>query len=297
MGYLSCKFIETPFRNRSRFARKHVFGFAAASGAVLLTVGGAFATSKDGLVGRRFSPEVLAYDAGRLDFSPERGRCHPDQGLAPPEKACVFGGKVEDTVVWGDSHGIELAYALGSPAHPLRSLTYSGCSPATGLVMPERPTCVSHNALVLDYLTSSTRIRTVILASFFEANLNNPQYRRGMLESIRALQRSGKTVFLLGPVPAEVGEDLPHYLLMTGHRETRVQDYRTRQASTLRYVQWLERSGVHVLRPSDAFCSTTTCRLTIGDRPILFDSNHLSVSAARALARRFAPLIWPSKAP
>jgi peptidoglycan/LPS O-acetylase OafA/YrhL len=297
VGYLSWKFIETPFRNRSRFARKHVFGFAAASGAILLTVGGAFALSKDGLVGRRFSPEVLAYDAGRLDFSPERGRCHPDQGLAPPEKACVFGGKVEDTAVWGDSHGIELAYALGSPVHPLRSLTYSRCSPAMGLNVPGRPACVRHNALVLDYLTASTRIRTVILASYFAWNLENPHYRRGMLESIRALQRSGKTVFLLGPTPAEVGEDLPHYLLLTGNHEIRVQDYRTRQASTIRYVRWLERSGVRVLWPSDAFCSTTTCRLTVGDRPILFDGHHLSVSAARDLARRFTPLIWPSAAP
>ena len=297
MGYLSWKFIETPFRNRSRFARKHVFGFAAASGAILLTVGGAFALSTDGLVGRRFSPEVLAYDAGRLDSSPERDRCHPLDGLAPPEKACVFGGKTEHTALWGDSHGIELAYALGSPAHPLRSLTYSGCPPATGFIVPERPACVGHNALVLDYLRASTRIHTVILASFFAWNLDDPHYRRGMLESIRALQRSGKTVFLLGPTPAEVGEDLPHYLLLTGNREIRVQDYRTRQASTIRYVQWLRRSGVVVLWPSDVFCSPTTCRLTTGNRPILFDSHHLTVSAARDLAGRFTPLIWPPAAP
>jgi hypothetical protein len=163
--------------------------------------------------------------------------------------------------------------------------------------VPERPACVGHNALVLDYLRASTRIHTVILASFFAWNLDDPHYRRGMLESIRALQRSGKTVFLLGPTPAEVGEDLPHYLLLTGNREIRVQDYRTRQASTIRYVQWLGRSGVVVLWPSDVFCSTTACRLTTGNRPILFDSHHLTVSAARDLARRFTPLIWPPAAP
>ena len=292
VGYLSYRFIEQPFRGRPPFQRKYVFGVAATATASLLLVGGVFAHSADGLRNRGFSRAVLAYDAGRLDVSPYRAACHPLDGLAPPEKACVFGGKVADTAVWGDSHGVELAYALGRPTHSLQALTYSGCSPAIGFRVASRPGCDQHNALVLRYLETAPHIRTVIVASYYAPNVDNPGYREGMTKVVATLLRRGKVVIVIGPTPGEGYESLPRQLILTGQPDIPVAAYRNGQAHTLQFLKTLAVLGARVLQPSDYLCSESVCHLTLVDRPILFDGHHLSMAGSSYLASRFTPLIW-----
>ncbi|QNQ10243.1 acyltransferase [Sphingomonas alpina] len=98
-GYLSYRFVETPFRNRSLFSRQRIYRLATVGAAVLLGWG-FFYQYSNGLRSR-FSSPILAFDDGQYDFSPRRDDCLAVIGTADPAHACVFGGESANMALWG----------------------------------------------------------------------------------------------------------------------------------------------------------------------------------------------------
>ena len=286
IAYLSFVAVETPFRNRRRFALPRIAAFVGTGSLLLILGGSVFAFSRDGLP-QRFSPEMLVFDAGRTDKSPRRETCHIFGGLVDPAARCALGGPDPGIAVWGDSHGVEMSYALASPAHGVRQLTYSHCPPALNVMSKDSPLCARHNARVLRYLLKTSQIETVVLAPYFAENIDEPSFHAGMRASVRALIRGGKRVFVLGPVPIEMGEDLPRYLIRTGKTTVSRNDADARSARERRFVAALGREGADIIWPADALCNREVCHLTSPDgKPLLFDSNHLSLTGAKVLARK-----------
>ena len=294
VGYLSYRFIETPFRDRARFNRRSIYWLAAIGSGALLAAGIA-ALRSDGLRWR-YSGEVLAFDDGARDTSPLRETCHRSAGKADPASACIMGGTVADTALWGDSHGVELSYALATPAHPIRSLTYSACPPAAGVTVADRPDCEEHNRLVARYLHGTPEIRTIIIAAFLSFQMERPGFARGLVESVDGLVKAGKSVVVIGPLPVEGAGHLPRRLARWGDFRIPVQDYGARQRRVIALLTLLQARGARIVWPSDHLCDARSCAVSVEGRPLLFDDHHLSMTGARYLARRIAPSVWRDEA-
>lgn len=293
-GYLSYRFIETPFRDRARFSQSKIFGLAAVGSVALLIAGFGYLHS-DGLRGR-YSSEILAFDDGRSDISPLREKCHIQIGTPNPAEACVIGGKRPDTALWGDSHGVELAYAFASPAHPIQELTYSACPPVPGIAIKSRPDCLEHNGQVARYLRASPEIRTVIIAAHYRLYMKRPGLARRFAEVVGMLQEAGKTVVIIGPPPQALVGDVPRRLARSGNFRIPVKDYQTRERKVIELLESLKEKGAWIIWPSDYFCDAMSCAVTTGGRPVLFDSHHMSLSGAKYLAARTAPQVWNHRA-
>lgn len=290
VGYLSYRFIETPFRDRARFSQGKIFRLAAVASIALLIAGLGYLHS-GGLRGR-YSSEVLAFDDGRSDVSPWREKCHVMDGPADPTRACVLGGEQPDTALWGDSHGVEVAYAFARPAHPLRAMTYSACPPVPGISIPSRPNCREYNRLVARYLLATPEIRTVIFAAHYSLYMQRPGFARRFAELVESLREAGKTVVIIGPPPVAGVGDVPRRLARSGSFRIPVKHYEMRQRQVIDLIKALQVRGARVIWPSDHFCDAKSCTVTVGGRPILWDDHHLSLTGAKYLAARTAPLVW-----
>ncbi|WP_160296744.1 acyltransferase family protein [Sphingomonas sp. ERG5] len=288
-GYLSYRFVETPFRNRSLFSRQRIYRLATVGAAILLGWGFSYQYSNG--LRSRFSPQLLAFDDGQYDFSSKREACLSVTGTADPARACVFGGKTATKALWGDSHGLELAVALGNAAHPLRSITYSSCPPALDFDQPGRPDCTAHNALVARYLIDHPEIHNVVIVAHYTAYLKVPGFQPGFVKTVDMLVGAGKSVVIIGPTPGENTRNVPRRLARSGHYLVPRSDYLERQKQVIAMLGVLQAKGAKVIWPSDYFCDAAHCRVTLDGKPILFDEHHLSMTAARYLADRIAPLI------
>ena len=153
----------------------------------------------------RLPEATVALFAAAEDYNPKQLECHNDDGIPMPySDNCIFGtgGNSRLLVVWGDSHGTELAYALGAHARDLRmnvlEITSSACPPALNYAPLARPYCVRHNADTLEGIVNDRRVAVVVLAANGIGYRND---RTGLLEGIkdvvRTLTENGKEVILI----------------------------------------------------------------------------------------------------
>lgn len=315
LAWGSLKFIERPFRDKDRFTRKQIYAFFLVGSAILIAAGlvGHF---KQGFP-HRFSDETLAV-AATGSPSPLRDRCHVEGVNARgPETACRY--FVEQPVHWavfGDSHGVEIAYALAERLRPAREgvlhLTFSGCQAALSFESAN-PGCTDWINRSLIYLERSDNITDVILVfrhsfylfgdqitSYPRLPSNRPNFLAGLqpaaareryvaslTEIVERLTLAGKKVHIVAPVP-----DLPSHVerytfagdatdpaRVTG---TTVEFYQQRNAFILPVIQHLDAlPGVTILDPSRTVCGPDVCSSLKNGKSMYFDDNHLSLEGAR----------------
>ncbi|MEI4486964.1 acyltransferase family protein [Frigidibacter sp. MR17.14] len=250
----------------------------------------------------RFPDAARAYFAGAQDFSPDRGRCHQDDdSRLPYAQACVLGPAQQepagtvDLVVWGDSHGTELAAALAQ-GHRLRQVTASACPPVTGLDFPRRPHCRSANAALLADLVADGAVRSVVLAVNHDAypELPGPGLAEGLGRVVSALRGAGKQVILLGQIPVP-GFEVPQ---VAGARRAIGIDPAGLAFAPERSADWdaaladLARDpGVRLVDPRPLLCPAGRCPVTADGRVLYFNATHPSMAGAALLARAIEPLL------
>lgn len=281
---LSYFWVEQPFRKKERIGRTRLF-MLAALGALILVGGSAALWVKHGWP-ERFAATTVAYDNGRYDVSPQRGRCHRDEGHdLPIDRSCVLGAGSSQAILWGDSHGVELAKALAVGDHAITQITYSHCPPAIGFDDPYRAGCKAHNRQVADWIAAQP-IKTVVLAMRYHTYQDAPGFFEGLDRTIAMLRRAGKTVRIVGPVPLP-GFDVPTHLASGGSPRISRAAW---EAADRAILTWFARnvpSDIAVLRPSDTLCSRQWCSLAREGRSLYFDANHLTMFGARWVTREF----------
>lgn len=300
MATLSWKFIEAPFRSKARFSPRAIFALAAVGSiAVLAVVGGLQATKG---WPQRFAPQVVALDRSASDASPKRKACHLLTDNATSVAApCTLGAAAAPTaVVWGDSHGVELTYALGEIAGTkgasVAEQTMSSCAPVLDIDVPQQPDCRAHNKRVLDYVLATPSVKTVVLMGFWAdpANARIPGMAQGLRHTVDALRSGGRDVVLIGPVPPNpffVPRRLAH-LAQAG----KLQDAKGITPAELEgmtaylspTISELKSQGVTVVEPRDILCDARACAIQRDGRSLYFDRHHLSLTGARLLAARVA---------
>lgn len=312
LAYLSWRFIEGPFRDRSWLSPGLVIGGGIATIAVFSGVG-ALGHLWNG-VPERFDAQtrVLVATAAR---SPKREECHTD-GLdyLPPAQACQYNDGPATWAVFGDSHGVELAIELAETLKPLgqavQHLTFSGCPPALQFSI-KNPGC---EAWVKDALTSLEQqpdLQSVVivyrhgyylygdetvpgtgvkhLAPTFITDADPQAAEAAYWASLHAivdrLKAAGKTVYLLTPIP-ELPVHIERLLYDTRRPlEARATSalisrgaYDTRNAEILGHLSAM---GATVIPLQEVLCDATACQTTKDGSSYYFDNNHLSLAGAR----------------
>ncbi len=287
-GTLSWRFVERPFRDSRRVPARAIFLFTGTAMGLLCAL--AFGLVTMGGWPTRFAPPVLAQMAGQKDFAPTRKPCHDTfmRDAAP----CVLGAAVPpDTMLWGDSHGVELAYALSLDAKAQnRSLierTTSSCPPVLGYEAKDAR-CAAANQAAFDAIRADPRIRRVYLAAFWaNGDFDDPAFVRKLDRTITAIRALGRQVVLVGPVPPQpfdVPRHLAHLAQVGQLGQARGIDRAHVDARTVHlralFARWQAR-GVSLIDPIAALCPGGPCAIERDGKPLYFDSHHLSTAGAR----------------
>ena len=324
LGYLSWRFVETPFREKRLLATRKAILVAAAVGILSIGLTGVALRKADG-VPSRLSEQALRY-AKAKKWSPELMACMADKDTPDERLFCHFGPKnpAVSALVWGDSHATALIPALeiGAEKHDisLMEASFAGCVPLDGLENIAR--CAHFNRRV-EKAMSEQPISDVVLAARWslylygqmsgdkEHALKDPstgQYVRavaeqrfadGMRERIKGLRAAGHRVWLVKEVPLQeiiVPYRLSRLAMM--HRPVDreglpVAKHLAREAFISQLFDELAAadSGVRVLDPAPQLCGADgLCRVELNGRALYTDDNHLSEVGARHIEAFLEPL-------
>jgi hypothetical protein len=237
LATLSYRYIETPFRKSSKYLQKDILKLSGKwIGSAILVAGLILAT--DGMQ-FRFSSEIDK----TVQHNPKRKQCHTKgTNYLPPEEACRY---FHDNTRWatlGDSHTVELAYALAKKLEEheqgIIHLSFSGCAPALNFNVNKKG---CHNWLndAVSFLEKEKEVENVLLGFRYSAflfgdhgnvypdipnlNINDKiveEYRKDTPEEahemywqsfkqiVDRLLASGKKVYIVYPIP-----ELPDHIV------------------------------------------------------------------------------------
>jgi peptidoglycan/LPS O-acetylase OafA/YrhL len=314
LGYLQWRYVEQPFRTAWRTDNSRYLRYvAAASMVVALPI-----------------PIYLALSLrppGPIDFAELR---RGNYGLDP---ACAYGNTFDNkpqcrlpgtprVALWGDSFAMHWGAGLADAVngHGLVQLTKNSCGPVQGLSIligssyPKEwgRQCIGFNDTAIQYLTSTSTIKTVFLAADFNAYIgptnyligdsveepNFDRYQAQFLHTISMLRQSGKHVVVLAPPPRlneqfNLGECLERrarglVVLLLGRTDCAFNyaSYRARFGRIIELLQETERV-TQVIWPETILCSNhEICKTEIDHTLIYRDSKHLTYVGSILLARK-----------
>ncbi|WP_415265952.1 acyltransferase family protein [Acidovorax sacchari] len=186
LGFISWKYIETPFRTRQPGNRRKTFIHAAIGSSFFVAIG-AFGYFADGFPQRlpaSSSPFLFAID----DRNPRQSECHFGAATFPrPADSCMLGDPRNlQGALLGDSHAdaisFELEKELKSRNLGFLSLTYSGCPPVEGIYRADTSLanrCFEYNQQTFKFLIDNKNIHYVILSARWTQYLERNEYDNG----------------------------------------------------------------------------------------------------------------------
>ena len=228
---LTYKFVEKPFRTKSFVTRMKVFFFSGA-GLSFFFVFGIACHLFEGFQSRFENDSAIL----TMTHSPYRYQCHSSSdSVLTFDSACQLAGMNKpEWAVLGDSHGVELSFALSEivGASKVHQLTFSACPPALRFESRVKG-CSNFIESALQHILQSDSITKVILAFrhfsyvtpvehkykitpeevaefrpdniFTNVELTASQtknlYWHSFSSIVDKLSKGGKEVYILGPVP------------------------------------------------------------------------------------------------
>jgi len=308
LAYLSWRFVEQPFRDRTRFSRGFVFGAAAASG-VALIVAGRIIAIQHGLPSR-----FPSYVAASGLVGVYRNACL-DLEASPPAavaavQACRLGRRdvAPDFLLIGDSHAAALADGIDLAAERAgRSgilISANACLPLLGVksYFPRsRAACRwQHDHLIA--IVKALGIKLVILHARWESfddevNLSEAELRAHLMESLAALSAAGAKAVIVTGTPSSpylVPDILLRkalYGLSVDERPEFQQFLHDNRTAFRLFADPELRAKATVIDLYPAFCDAQRCQMGEGSRPYFIDKDHLSKLGARMLAPRLEAIL------
>jgi peptidoglycan/LPS O-acetylase OafA/YrhL len=311
LAYLSWRFVEQPFRNRSRVSRGFVFG-AGATCAIALIVAGRLIAIQHGFPGR--FPDYVP--ASRL-VSAYRNACL-DLEATPPAavaavQACRLGRRdvAPDFLLIGDSHAAALADGIDLAAQRAGRggilISANACPPLLGVksYFPRsRAACRWQHDHLLEII-KTLGVKLAILharwRSFDEgvveldgsqAPATEAELRARLMETVSAISAAGaKAVIVFGTpsspylVPDILLRKALYGLSVDERPEIRQILHDNRTALRL-FADPELRAKASVIDLYPAFCDAQRCQMGEGSHPYFVDKDHLSKLGALMLAPR-----------
>ncbi|HEY6052066.1 MAG TPA: acyltransferase family protein, partial [Thermoanaerobaculia bacterium] len=298
---LCWKYVETPFRKRSRAASgKAMFSFAAAALAGILAVG--IASSVTAGFPFRIPAAARIFAAGALDRAFIRDVTPEDVLAGRLVRIGAAGPDLRPTVlVWGDSHAMAVLPAIDALLKERgvsgRAVTYASTAPVfdwflrTEWGLHERS--VGWNESVLAYVRKQ-RIADVVLSAswsgYMQETGNATPFGPALVETVRRLAAAGVRPWVLLDVPIQTF-NVPRALAFSVMFHTDV-DGRCRKALTSAQlvdfsnpgiIGRIEAAGGRVLDPKPSFLDARGDHYVVQkDGVALYqDNGHLSSKGAK----------------
>lgn len=307
LAYLSWKYIETPFRNRSFLSRQDIF---LASVMAMIALGAAsFSILHFNGLPNRFTPEIAQLKEAANDravFMNET--CIADDKQSwPPE--CYFGYKdahQTNAIIWGDSHAAMMVPALEGilSSRSIRGLieTRQSCPAFAGDYKwraSDFGDCQAFNKKVFDLIVSDPQIKYVFLAGRWstiakrfdkDPSVAREKFAAAMQQTSTLLSAQGKQVFYIAQVP-EPGFDVPRCL--SRQKQFGAAAFSCTPPQTLEWTKanMMALSAFEQLQkaypvyyPANDLCGNEGCYLSGATGVFYADDDHLSKTGAGALS-------------
>jgi peptidoglycan/LPS O-acetylase OafA/YrhL len=315
LAWMSWKFVEVPFRDRRRFSRQQVFGFAAVGAVAFLAFAlvGQYSNGYEMRQSHGVSAQVIAEK-----LVPNKGLDeHCDLRAFELLPECRTSDRPQ-VLLWGDSYAMQLAPALQQawPGVGLVQMTKATCGSffdIAPLSNPERdanfaPACLNFNQQVREWLRVHKSVRYALVSANFaryKEMESGVRTRSGavvqptdrwlaarLLDTLRELKAAGINPVVVSPLPT-TGRNLGRCLSRaewTG-RDLSLCDFRKGAASDAMrsadlILDEVEASGFSVVRLDAMFCDADWCRSHEGSTYIYRDARHLSQAGAALLGAR-----------
>ena len=321
LAYLSWKYVETPFRNKTHISRRKIF-FISASGIFMLATFGFIGHKTNGFF------EYITTKHQRDIFetvlpSPRRQDCHTGgKDYLTYSESCEYFSQSTTVAVFGDSHTVELAYALAeelqTEGQGVKHLSFSGCVPIYEINQGLKELtnvsgiedCASWTEQTINGLIADNRINTVIISfriaySLYGEHVNTyphltdergDENRRRIWNSlvalIQKLEEAGKKTIFVQQAP-----ELPRLIgfLIPTNDDTFAEGvsrrwWRERVSFVYENIDELK-TITDVVDLADVFCEEKTCFSVIDNEALYFDTDHMSIAGARRAAQAIIPLI------
>lgn len=311
LAYLTWRYVEAPFRNRSVFTRKHVFAFSGSVAMLLASFGIAGHLSNGYFT--RAQPSDLAQDL-QYRTRPNHGLSPECEGAEPGAAPCITSTEPE-IAIWGDSYAMHLVDGVlaANPDANLVQLTSSMCGPILGVAHtgPELPEkwshdCIARNDRAFAYIRSHKSIKYVLLSSRFSYLVESGKtvftrdgkIRQGievteahLLTTLSSLKEIGVKTVVFSPPPA-TGKQIGRCLLgaIQFHEDKNVcnfllADARREQQRTNALLSATERNS-KVVWLEKGICTKGICNASAGEVIIYRDNGHLSHEGSAHLGKR-----------
>lgn len=308
LAYISWKYVESPFRDKKQVGRKRIF-MITATGSIAFILVGLVGHLTNGFERLKMTNDIIAV-LSTAKASPKRQNCHTaGANYLKPAASCEYHVGTLKWAAFGDSHSVELAYALADELKArgikLKHFTFSGCVPSFGRVLQgvdEHCSRWTHEAA--NYIAENLEIETIVVSYRINASLfgghemvypelpNKINDKERILtwgsyvELVRYFVSHGKNVILVLQAP-----ELPRPIDFLALKAT----------SPMALIDgvpikwWEQRNGfvkshlndfpqqVMIIDPANVFCNEYSCVAGYNGVSYYFDSNHISVSGAKQI--------------
>ncbi|MBG9997473.1 acyltransferase [Pseudoalteromonas sp. NSLLW24] len=309
LGFLSYKYVEKiNFRNDYNSLFSYLKCKPLYMGLFIVTLG-SVTFIKDGFI-YLSSPEYqsLIYNA---QSSPFRNKCNIKEYRAPAE-SCEYFGRNISWATLGDSHSIEIAYALAEKLKldniGLKQFSFSGCR-ISYKEAENFGKCAKWYNETVDYILNKDKIKNVVFnhrftGSFFWGEpINYPEHSdskitdeivrmtKHMDELIFKLALKKDNVYIFYPIP-ELQRNINQLIGVASRTESSLVNilgtdldwYKERNKYIISHFDNSNYpSNVHFIKPQDAFCDEKYCYAVRDSIPLYFDDDHPSILGAAKL--------------
>lgn len=261
----------------------------------------------------RFSPELQS-SFSQIASSPLRDECHSKKkDYISPSQACTYFGEDIKWAVLGDSHTIEIAYALAKAIEGnnegIKHYSFSGCIPSYKQDK-HFSRCATWTNEAVEDITHIKSIENVVInyrysrALFGDIDQFYPELgdekdeksRQAMIQSLKMmiddLASSKKNIYVFLPIP-ELQERIPkllsnqytHNLKQFNNIDGTSYDYYLRRNAYILDFFKAEKlaKNVQLIDSSKLFCDEEVCYAMINGVPLYFDDDHPSIKGAERL--------------
>jgi peptidoglycan/LPS O-acetylase OafA/YrhL len=290
LAYPTWIYVERPFRTTDMISRKHICGFAM-FGLLIFATFSFMGHISNGFDGRfsNFERQVI----NTASSNPLRTECHfPQETDSLQRDACVYFEGIPSVAILGNSHGVELAFALAVKLEKkgvsLVHHTMSGCYHNYQKNDEAGSICYDWHQKVISELENNQTIDTVILSYRNEGYLEKRSYRESLISIAVSLSESGKEVILVLQAPLP-GAHIDKYI------SSAVYD-KKRQLNGLSRVEWNYiysakillinelPEEIKVIDPEEIFCDESVCSVIKDSKALYFDDDHMSLYGASLIS-------------
>ena len=303
ISYLSWRFVEQPFRERTLAPTRQAAFRIAGLASVALLVGSAFglAFSRTPSEADRTALQLESYNAYRYQPLYRAGRCFaPASGVFGDSCLALAIGKT-NVLLWGDSFAAHYFHGLGATADQqsvnILQATQAACMPTLNAAAQGNASCRSFASQMDTFFRGHTPDLVVMSGDWLE--YARPPRFDGMIadlkQTISGLHERGIAVVLLGPA-VQFRARLPSMLMRAHLRqvEPRPEDFVLPDIFALDQLMkeaLPAQAKFSYISVVDTVCPARQCPLTVdGGIPLSWDHAHLTAEGSSYVMARIAPI-------